>query len=1045
MKNSITCKKLFIFVFALIFLGIALCLGFTKNTAYADYSSSITGLSNLNFTNCSYTTSGKPYSPSSWSLADNADSNANMGVLPLDNEKFIEYKTVPGVKDASSDSNILLIGSKEVATHSGYKNNGTATLPANSYTIISMLVFTDTENNGASIYVTGLDKDYGIENISTGKIWDTYYFFIKTPTYKSQSINLELWLGTRDNTLALGEVFFDNIKINSVASTTFASTMAKLNTNNYKLIDLSGVQAPTFTNGDFENGFEGWQVTTGGGNGDITSDTTYSDGDKIYGIADTSDKVILGVDSNDKIPGLIYGSNKALFFNNKVASYITVKSTSTITIEQYAFYRLSVFAKGFDISESGATIALTEVTDNDAPLESTKTITTSSSSMAQYNGYTEYVFYIQGSPYKDIELEISFSLGTQDNKASGIIAFDNISLEKISYATYNEYKSATNATEFVLNNQTDTSNITNGAFNLTASDIEVVSPALPRDWTIENTTNSGIINLNKTQFEQANYPFAHPGVTGYPNSTTDLNKTTNNVLVLSTQNGFNTLTSNSFTISSDSIASVSAYIKTQDLLDGERATLKLVETSGALLVSKDITLDSWKEYTLYIKNTYTSLNVRLVLELGSTKNKITNGQVFIDNVAVNTSVDNEIFISKQNTASDYYATTNLSTNSFNSFDGKQDGVYIPTTVIAGNESLGTIAGIVDVTELTTSNPGLRNGATDNYVLMINNTIDGNFYYKNRFEYSLEEGSYYKISVWIKVEDLTSSAPNDEENNAYMGANFAITNTDHTFKAISSTANTDNNGWQEYTYYVKATNAQSLYISLGLGNAVVTSGKAYFDDLSVEKIEESYYLAATESDNVIVGTVTEETEEEETETEPTTPTTPVNVWILVPSLLLAVTLIAAIISIAIQNINFKKRVKVKPQTYDRTKSLNNDIVRRELAKVREEKIAGINKEIEQIKATMEQNKIAYENTIKGQTNKNKLQAEFTKYAKTNNKLEMHIDKLKSAITYLQDESNIANEEYKEIRRREKILEAKNKKTIKQEKKQKKVEDKKNKQQ
>ena len=413
--------------------------------------------------------------------------------------------------------------------------------------------------------------------------------------------------------------------------------------------------------------------------------------------------------------------------------------------------------------------------------------------------------------------------------------------------------------------------------------------------------------------------------------------------------------------------------------------------------------------------------------------------------STDTSVDNETFISKQNTASDYYATTNLSTNSFNSFDGKQDGVYIPTTVIAGNESLGTIAGIVDVTELTTSNPGLRNGATDNYVLMINNTIDGNFYYKNRFEYSLEEGSYYKISVWIKVEDLTSSAPNDEENNAYMGANFAITNTDHTFKAISSTANTDNNGWQEYTYYVKATNAQSLYISLGLGNAVVTSGKAYFDDLSVEKIEESYYLAATESDNVIVGTVTEETEEEETETEPTTPTTPVNVWILIPSLLLAVTLIAAIISIAIQNINFKKRVKVKPQTYDRTKSLNNDIVRRELAKVREEKIAGINKEIEQIKATMEQNKIAYENTIKGQTNKNKLQAEFTKYAKTNNKLEMHIDKLKSAITYLQDESNIANEEYKEIKRREKILEAKNKKTIKQEKKQKKVEDKKNKQQ
>lgn len=1042
MKGSMTRKKIYIIVFAFIFLGIALFWGFTKNTAYADYSSSITGLNNLDFTNSSYTASGKPYSPSNWSVADNADSNAEMGVLPLNNEKFIEYKTVPGVKDASSDSNILLIGSKDVATHSGYKNSGTATLPANSYTIISALVFTDTSNNGASIYVTGLDKDYGIENISTGKIWDTYYFFIKTPTYKSQSISLELWLGTKDNTLAQGEVFFDNIKISSVASTTFASTMAKLNSNNYKYIDLSGVQAPTFTNGNFENGFEGWQVTTGGGNGDITSDSTYQDGDKVYGISDTSDKVILGVDDSNQVPGLIYGSNKALFLNNKVASFITVKSTSTITIEQYAFYRLSVFAKGINLSENGATITLTEKTDSNSPFESTKTITTSSSSLSQYNGYTEYVFYIQGNPYKDVELEISFSLGTQDKQSSGIVAFDNITLEKISYSIYNEYKSATNATDFVLNNETDTSNITNGAFNLTASDIDVVNPALPRDWTIENSTNSGIINLNKTQFEQANYPFTHPGVTGYPNSTTDLNKTTNNVLVLSAQNGTNKLTSNTFTISSEAIVSVSAYVKTQDLVDDEKATLKLVESSGALLVSKDITLDSWKEYTLYIKNTYTSLDVQLVLELGDENTNITNGRAFIDNVAVNTSVDNDIFITKQNTASDYHATTNLSTNSFNSFDGKQDGVYIPTTVVAGNQSMGTIAGIVDVSELTSSNPGLRNDATDNYILMINNTIDGNFYYKNKFEYSLEEGAYYKISVWIKVEDLTSNAPNDEENNAYMGANFAITNTDHTFKAISSTNNTDNNGWKEYTYYVKATNAQSLYVSLGLGNAVVTSGKAYFDDLSVEKIDESYYLAATESDNVIVGTVTEESEEETTETEPTTPTPPVNVWILVPSLLLAITLIAAIISIAIQNINFKKRIKIKPQTYDRTKSLNNDIVRRELAKVREEKIAGINKEIEQIKTTMEQNKIAYENTIKGQTNKNKLQSEFTKYAKTNNKLEMRIDKLKAAITYLQDESNIANEEYKEIKRREKILETKNKQTIKQEKKQRKIEAKKN---
>ena len=1033
MKKSILRKSFYVLVFSFMILGIILCNNFTKNFAYANYFDPISGLGNLDFSDCRYISQGKPYSPSNWSVADNSDGTANMGILPLNNEYFVDYKTNPGVKDVASDSNILLIGSKEVDTHAGYKNSGTATLSANSYTIISVLVYTDTENNGASIYLTGLDTTYGIENINTGKAWDTYYFFVKTPTYKSQSINIELWLGTRTNTLARGEVFFDNIKINTVSSILYQSTMDELNTSNYKEIDLSGVYADTFTNADFENGFDGWQITTGAGNGDITSDNTYKDGDKIYGIADTSDKVVIGVEDNNSVPGLIYGSNNALFFNNKVASFITAKSTSTITIKQYAYYRLSVFAKGIDISENGATITLTEKTDNESPFTSSKTITTSSSSLSQYNGYTEYVFYIQGNPYRDIELEISFSLGTQDKKSSGIIAFDNITLEKISYEVYDEYKGATNATEFALYNDADTSSITNGAFNFSASDIEVTTPVVPRDWAIENITNSGIINLNKTQFENAGYPFAHPGVTGYPGSTNDLTKTTNNVLVLSAQNGTNKLTSSTFDVSSEAIIAVSAYIKTQDLQNGEKATIKLIEKSGAVLLSKDITIDSWKEYTLYLKNTYTTLSLQLVIELGNENNKIANGRIFVDNVKVDTEITNDVFLTQQNSSSDYHLTTNLSTNSFNNFDKNQDGIYNPTLFEAGNESQGTIAGIVDVTELGPLNPGLRDGATDNYVLMINNTIDGNFYYKNKFAYSLEEGSYYKISVWIKTEDLTSNSPNDEENNAYMGANFAITNSNESFKAIASTSNTDNNDWVQYTYYVKATNTQSLYVSLGLGNAVVTTGKVYFDDLSVEKIDEAYYTAATADDTTIVGSVTEESDETE-ETEETTPTTiPVNIWILVPSLLLAVTLIAAIISIAIQNINFKKKVKVKPQSYDRTKSLNNDIVRRELAKVREDKINNINREIKDLKDKMNQNKVAYEEKIKGQTDNKKLQVEFTKYAKINNKLESQVDKLKAAITYLNDESNIQNEEYKEIKRREKLLATKNQQTIKQNKK------------
>lgn len=1007
-------------------------------STYASYNSAVS-FTNSNFTSSSYTSANKPYSPSSWTLATGSDdAGTEKGVIKLNESAFSEYSTNPGVLDAtSSDQNILMIKSKDGATRAGYTNSSSITLSANGYFIIKVLVYTDSDNNGASIYVSGMNKTLYIEDINTSSTWKTAYFYLTTSEFKSESVKLELWLGAKTNKTTDGKVFFDNITISQVSEDKYVQETSTVRALSAELDLKSDNKYIAVANGNFEDTTNTqWVVDSNAG------------GEKVHGIGDVSSNSVVGIEGT--APGLLYtaaANTKALYINNKTASYTSYKSTTPITIAQHGYYRLSVYAKTVDVS-TGAYLGIKEATSDTNAITGSYSSVKTTATNSSLNGYTEYSLYIEGNPYKDVNFYITLGLGTTETTQSGLVVFDNVTLMQIDYSTYSSYSSSSNAksvTAYSSSDIADTTSVLNGAFNFAQSDEDVTYPLAPKSWTSTNdVTNSGIININQNHFNSKNYPFSNPGTTGYPGSTNSITSTTNNVLVIGAAGNFVEYKSSNISLSTNSYYAISLYAKTQGA-DAEQGGLniRLVNDAGIVLssIANQFSESNWTVYTMYIRTSSASQTANLIVGLGSSYDKATSGYVFVDNVEVITSTK-EVFDAKESNHNATEQTTNLVVNRFNNYTNKNsDDTYTPSLLKeTTTKPEGTRAGIVKIEELTSNSPLLPTDAIDTSVLMINNAQDKGYGYTNNISISLTANSQYRVSVWVKTLNLsTESAENVEDNKLYKGANFTINNTDDKFSAITTDSN-ENNGWEQYTYYITASNDQTLTVTLGLGLDVATSGIAYFDDLTVELLDTSFSTDEVEvNDNTIICTVTGEEEEEEP-VEDTPDGQQVNFWILIPTLALAVVLLFAIISIGTRKIKFNKKVKVKQGKYDRSTTLNDDVVRRELAKQREEKLNTIKAQREDINKTIEKNKLDYEASLSKESVSAKKERLFSKYAKTRNKLQAQLDKLSSVEAYLLDPANIKAEEQREIRSRQAQLNKANKETIKAQKAEVKAEDK-----
>lgn len=199
----------------------------------------------------------------------------------------------------------------------------------------------------------------------------------------------------------------------------------------------------------------------------------------------------------------------------------------------------------------------------------------------------------------------------------------------------------------------------------------------------------------------------------------------------------------------------------------------------------------------------------------------------------------------------------------------------------------------------------------NQMLVINNTVKSAYTYTSS-SFTLKEGSFYEVSVYVKTYGTSS----DDD---ISGANIELYlgSANESDKPFSFTA-IKQDEWTKYTFFVRTMDddVTSVTVKLSLGTyesetvdgettvTGITSGYAMFDDVTVREVEESdYEQAVTDSKadkKILTRQVSNETKgsgDDDNDGDDEKPDSTFNteaLWWMVPTIVLAVLIIVVLI-------------------------------------------------------------------------------------------------------------------------------------------------------
>lgn len=716
-KNSNIVKlcALFLFPFSL-FGGLALkevnnTLSNAEQTA-VDYVSSFED--NIEVTNSSFTEGGSPIaqgnSLTGWNAIETTSSASGMFIdvgsgsdEEGSNTTFSKYQSTymldanPG--SSGKDTRVMMINSKSASTdknvnaRKGYRSNS-ITLEANSYyrLVVSCKTALNGDNNvSASIYLSGLiDNDgetfsIGYENLRP-KNWTEYFIFVATGD-QSQTITIDLYLGSANGAVSSGAVFFDEVYLTRYSENAFfescldfgykgQDTYQSFNNSslNQQCFLVEGLQSSRalIELPDYNLDFEDELPSLSTGDKWTTTRSTYAHA-LIRNVSTMSPTDFSHLTGYTYVgDDLSYGNNNALIlYTSSEGGYVQVQSQD-IEIQAHAVYKVTLkmkvaganlssgsFYLRVDEADSIYTIypnLVSEDEDDDLyyELNSAKTNGYTSNEENDFtNDYQTIEFYIKGHPFYNSAVNLNLCLGDSETNAVGCVVVDNIQIE---YANYEDFSSATDKLELTSISETP-SGISNPYFNSTEiSDKQIntdidqntssISYPLPASsWTStvddENTGEQGVIYL----YDSATYKEMYAGkytwaraYPGHPTNTTDATLPNNVYMIYNQKNGAQSVTSSSYTLSGGSI-----YKLTFDYLTEKRIsslndcnlTIDLIDDNGITIYTQSgISSTSWSNFAVYIRTAQTvSSSIQVKISLGK-ENSLTSGVAYIDNFII---------------------------------------------------------------------------------------------------------------------------------------------------------------------------------------------------------------------------------------------------------------------------------------------------------------------------------------------------------------------------------------------------------------------------
>ncbi len=748
-----------------------------------------------------------------------------------------------------------------------------------------------------SIYLTGLtdadgkEIDTKFEKISS-KEWSTFNFYVATGD-ESQTVNLELWLGTKDSKSS-GVAFFDECKVTQYCESAFWNAYKDAQNNSYsqtvttttgststtttettkqtQIQDLRTIKTSEYDtteyNFDFENEKYGttqavsqW-TTSGTGRAGIFNTNSPESFKSTTGYNFVGSTLECDVDYDNNTVTITQKPNILALWATD--GYVDVKSKD-IKIESQKVYKISVQYKIADKNNLSGDITLA-IEENDTVLttyslseddysvteKTTSEALTSNGSSEFNNGYATAEFYVKGGVFYDSAVNLHLSLGSATSGATGCVAFDNV---KVELASSTDYEDATN--KIALGQLSGTPSVSNGYFNDTTVDEDGNFPLSPDDWTISQQEDKivfgGVINSSEKAYkkyqecynnlktsEVADNENPYLWATHASPCISEKDKTAqNNVLMLANINpAWQSVTSPSISLSADSYNKLSfSYYAEKDM------SVTITDSNQIVLFEQTLNKSTeWQDYTVYFHSGSGASTFTVKFDFGTSSAPI-EGYAYLDNFEFDSSTEDD-FNAIANTdfaidmTNNYMnlstndITTDLNTTKNNAYSGE---------ILSGNSETNR-GGVVKSSKFTNESQNDTYKIEDETnVFYFENGQEGSYAITSKYNFDLASDTYYMLSFKVQTTFAKTSEEiaKDTESHSY-GVTIGLTGFDYMKEIVCEG---EYKVYQIFLNPSEATTAQ-LYMSFN-SDSIDTCGSAVIYDVAIETIEESDYTTAKE--------------------------------------------------------------------------------------------------------------------------------------------------------------------------------------------------------
>ncbi len=340
------------------------------------------------------------------------------------------------------------------------------------------------------------------------------------------------------------------------------------------------------------------------------------------------------------------------------------------------------------------------------------------------------------------------------------------------------------------------------------------------------------------------------------------NKDDNVLMINNTEARYYMYRSSEFSVAANTKYLLQVDVRTANLNGGEKkgATIKIAKSysSGSSIPATEgyasfdaVTVGEWTTYSFIIDGKYngsTSLELQLMLGNNNLRDEYkTSGYAFFDNIRLTTVKDDTVLPTEN------VKTITLSVPN-GSFDYKTTSdypyLYNRVTTTDTNSNYGLVnevdakdGKITLVNEYAVDAAAVKDHGS---VFAIYNVADARMGFYTTNPLYFKRGGYYKVTVSLNTKYV-------ENGKAYLALGKSKDLSDNTVIEIAQ-KDSENNGWNEYTFYVYANEntADELYFHFGLGKDSDDKNKAkgyiLVDDLKIEETDDTTQTGDYVTDN-----------------------------------------------------------------------------------------------------------------------------------------------------------------------------------------------------